>query len=287
MTHLQRPTPPAAPASLADRLDAVLPQTQCRQCGFAGCRPYAEAMAAGEADINRCPPGGDAGIRRLARIALREVRPLAPELAAHKPRAVAVIDEDDCIGCTLCIQACPVDAILGAAKLMHTIIRDECTGCELCVAPCPVDCIRMENVAAPLFDLAAEDTLGAVALETADRARERHRFHLFRLERDRAEKAQRLAERAARARASATGPDEERKRALITSSQNSTETPAPIAPATADSAAQQRNAVIQAAMERARRLREEAAATLSPEQRRAALIKAALTLARQKQDGKE
>lgn len=128
---------------VADRIDALLPQTQCGQCSFAGCRPYAEAVAAGKADINRCPPGGEATIRALADLLDREPKPLDPESGELRTRTVAVIDEPLCIGCTLCIQACPVDAILGAGKQMHTVIADECTGCELCVAPCPVDCIAM------------------------------------------------------------------------------------------------------------------------------------------------
>jgi electron transport complex protein RnfB len=124
-------------------IDAILPQTQCGQCGFAGCRPYAEAIAAGEADINQCPPGGENGIVALAELLGRDPKPLNPENGAEKPKMLAVIDEQNCIGCTLCIQACPVDAILGAAKHMHTVIAKECTGCELCLAPCPVDCIQM------------------------------------------------------------------------------------------------------------------------------------------------
>jgi electron transport complex protein RnfB len=131
------------PEPLVPRIDALLPQTQCAQCGYPGCAPYARAIARGEADINRCPPGGDATIRALARLLGRAPRPLDPARGAHKPRAVAFIDEATCIGCTLCIQACPVDAIVGAAKLMHTVIAAECTGCELCVPPCPVDCIEM------------------------------------------------------------------------------------------------------------------------------------------------
>jgi electron transport complex protein RnfB len=134
---------PHPASALADAVDAFLPQTQCRQCGYAGCRPYAEAIAAGRADINRCPPGGDAVIKDLA--ALLAVRPktLDPACGTHQPPAVAVIDEQLCIGCTLCIQACPIDAIVGAPKLMHTVIAAECSGCELCLKPCPVDCIAM------------------------------------------------------------------------------------------------------------------------------------------------
>ncbi|WHZ17915.1 MAG: Iron-sulfur cluster-binding protein [Rhodanobacteraceae bacterium] len=130
-------------AALVDRLDAALPQTQCGRCGYPACRPYAEAIAHGEAPINRCPPGGAEGVRALARITGQQVLPLDPECGVEAPPQVAVIDEDACIGCTKCIQACPVDAIVGASKLMHTVIADLCTGCELCVPPCPVDCIAM------------------------------------------------------------------------------------------------------------------------------------------------
>jgi electron transport complex protein RnfB len=125
---------------LIEKIDAVLPQTQCGQCGFPGCKPYATAIAKGEADINLCPPGGDDGVKQLAELLGVDVKPLDAE---PRPRAVAFIDENFCIGCTLCIQACPVDAILGAAKHMHTVIASECTGCELCISPCPVDCIHM------------------------------------------------------------------------------------------------------------------------------------------------
>lgn len=131
---------------LVDKIDAILPQTQCGQCGFPGCKPYATAIANGEADINQCPPGGDAGVRMLADLLGVEPKPLNAENGTPKPKSVAVIDEQTCIGCTLCIQACPVDAILGAAKHMHTVIAAECTGCELCLAPCPVDCITMEPI---------------------------------------------------------------------------------------------------------------------------------------------
>jgi electron transport complex protein RnfB len=129
---------------VVDRIDAILPQTQCGQCNYPGCRPYAEAIAAGEADINQCPPGGEAGVQALADLLGREPKPLNPDNGTEKVQpTVAWIDESVCIGCTKCIQACPVDAILGAPQQMHTVIRDECTGCDLCVEPCPVDCIHM------------------------------------------------------------------------------------------------------------------------------------------------
>ena len=128
---------------IVEQIDKILPQTQCGQCSFAGCRPYAEAIANGDVDINRCPPGGEATIQALADLLEVEIKPLDDECGIEKPKTLAVIDEDRCIGCTLCIQACPVDAILGAAKQMHTVFADECTGCELCVEPCPVDCIDM------------------------------------------------------------------------------------------------------------------------------------------------
>jgi len=133
----------ADPDSVADQINDILPQTQCGQCNFPGCRPYAEAIAAGEAGINQCPPGGEAGVQALADLLGIEALPLNPENGVEKPKTVAVIDEEVCIGCTLCIQACPVDAIVGAAKLMHTVIQAECTGCDLCLPPCPVDCIEM------------------------------------------------------------------------------------------------------------------------------------------------
>jgi electron transport complex protein RnfB len=135
---------------VVDQIDAVLPQTQCGQCNFPGCRPYAEAIANGEADINQCPPGGEAGIAALADLLGVEAKPLNEENGVEATTLVAVIDEAVCIGCKLCIQACPVDAILGAPKQMHTVIESECTGCELCIPPCPVECITMEPIAKTL-----------------------------------------------------------------------------------------------------------------------------------------
>jgi electron transport complex protein RnfB len=130
-----------------EQINALLPQTQCGQCGFKGCRPYAEAIAAGLADINQCPPSGDVGISELANLLGVAPKPLNPQFGEHKAKSVAFIIEQDCIGCVKCLAVCPVDAILGAAKFMHTVIAAECTGCELCIAPCPVDCIVMQPVA--------------------------------------------------------------------------------------------------------------------------------------------
>ncbi len=132
---------------LVDKIDNLLPQTQCGQCSYPGCRPYATAIANGDADINQCPPGGETTIIALADLLGRDPKPLNPENGQEQEdKTVAVIEESICIGCTLCVQACPVDAILGAAKQMHTVIVDECTGCELCIPPCPVECITMEPV---------------------------------------------------------------------------------------------------------------------------------------------
>ncbi|MEP6883061.1 MAG: RnfABCDGE type electron transport complex subunit B [Dokdonella sp.] len=139
---------------LARRLDALLPQTQCTRCGYPACRPYAEAIAKGTADINQCPPGGQAGVDALAILLGRESKLLDPTFGFEAAPTIALIDEDVCIGCTKCIQACPVDAIVGAAKRMHTIITAECTGCELCIPPCPVDCITMVATSATPLDRA-------------------------------------------------------------------------------------------------------------------------------------
>ena len=161
--------------SLADRIDALLPQTQCTKCGYDGCRPYAQAIADGAAPINRCPPGGEAGIAALAELLDTAVLPLDLARGAPGPLTVAQIDEAHCIGCTLCIRACPVDAIVGANKRMHTVLADWCTGCDLCVAPCPVDCIAMVPAGR------------AWTPADAQTARERHRARQQRLARETAD----------------------------------------------------------------------------------------------------
>nr|WP_144833123.1 electron transport complex subunit RsxB [Cupriavidus gilardii] len=184
-------SPDPATLARADRLDALLPQTQCTKCGFQGCRPYAEAMARGEADCNRCPPGGAEGIERLARELGVQPLPLDPARGTEQPRARAVIDENLCIGCTLCIQACPVDAIVGAPKQMHTVLPDWCTGCDLCVAPCPVDCIAMIPVTGN------RTGWDAWSQQQADLARARYESRQRRLVREREENEARLAAKAA------------------------------------------------------------------------------------------
>ncbi len=131
---------------LVEKIESLLPQTQCAQCGFPGCKPYAQAIVKDEADINQCPPGGEETVIALANLLGKEPKPLNSQFGEHKPKSVAVIIEADCIGCAKCIPACPVDAILGANKFMHTVIASECTGCELCISPCPVDCIVMQPV---------------------------------------------------------------------------------------------------------------------------------------------
>ena len=167
--------------TLADKIDALLPQTQCTKCGYAGCMPYAVAIAAGEAAINRCPPGGDAGIKALADLLARDVMPLDASCGNHLPHRVAVIDEEVCIGCGKCLRPCPTDAIIGTNKYMHTVITALCTGCELCIPPCPVDCIRMEQN--PVFPV----------MMNANEARTRFQFHQMRLARDEQERNLALA----------------------------------------------------------------------------------------------
>jgi electron transport complex protein RnfB len=207
--------------TLADRIEDALPQTQCTKCGYAGCRPYAEAIAEGKAGINQCPPGGAQGIVRLATLLSKPIIALDETHGLERARAVAVIDEAVCIGCTLCIQACPVDAIVGAAKQMHTVVAELCTGCDLCVAPCPVDCIAMVA--------AADSTPGrtgwdAWSQEQADAARARHDFRSTRSKREKEENDARLAAKAAakmaalRSEPTATPEEQaekERKRAII------------------------------------------------------------------------
>ncbi|MGB0466512.1 MAG: electron transport complex subunit RsxB [Pontibacterium sp.] len=155
---------------IVDQIDSLLPQTQCGQCGHPGCRPYAEAIASGEA-INKCPPGGQSTVDALADLLDVEALPLDAEDAAEPVKTVAYIREDECIGCTKCIQACPVDAILGAAKQMHTVIVSECTGCDLCVEPCPVDCIDMLPVETTLNTWKWDMPKSGVELIATDRGR--------------------------------------------------------------------------------------------------------------------
>jgi len=176
--------------TLADRLNAVLPQTQCTRCGYPDCRRYAEAIADGTASINRCPPGGAEGVLRLAAISGQAAIALDPAHGIEGPRVLAVIDEGWCIGCTLCIKACPVDCIVGAPKAMHTVIDALCTGCELCVPVCPVDCIALEP-ATP-----GRSGWQAWTPAQADEARERYAFHSFRVARELADNEERLAAKA-------------------------------------------------------------------------------------------
>jgi Na+-translocating ferredoxin:NAD+ oxidoreductase subunit B len=224
---------PVSPSVLADQLEDLLPQTQCTKCGYPDCRAYAVAIADGEALYNQCPPGGAEGVARLARLLGKPVIPLNPSHGVERPRPVAVIDENLCIGCTLCIQACPVDAIVGAAKQMHAVLPELCTGCDLCVTPCPVDCIAMVDVTP------GRTGWDAWSQQQADAARARHASRHVRLRREREENDARLAAKAAaklkevEAQAAAT-PDEQREQ-------------------------QRKKAVIAAAIERARIKKEEMA----------------------------
>lgn len=202
--------------NLADAIDALLPQTQCTKCGYQGCRPYAEAIARGDADINQCPPGGAAGIRKLAQLLGRSQKAINPANGVEKPRTAALIDESRCIGCMLCVHACPVDAIVGSPKQMHTVLTELCTGCDLCVPPCPVDCIEMVELGA----LAGRGNRHAAALagqsieDMAAIARRRYQFHQLRLERE-----QRLAKKAeaklAHLESLTAGHDLDRKKAAV------------------------------------------------------------------------
>jgi electron transport complex protein RnfB len=162
---------PAADPTLFDRINAALPQTQCTRCGYPDCAAYAQAIAAGSAAINQCPPGGAEGVRRLSAITGLPVQALNPANGTEGPRTVAFIDEAWCIGCTLCIKACPTDAIMGSNKMMHTVIEPYCTGCELCLPVCPVDCISLENVTG------AQTGWAAWSPAEAEQARERYEFN--------------------------------------------------------------------------------------------------------------
>jgi electron transport complex protein RnfB len=205
-------------SSLADRIEDLLPQTQCTKCGYPACRPYAEAIAEGSAAYNQCPPGGAEGVARLAALLGKPVIPVNPVHGVERERPVAIIDEAVCIGCTLCIQACPVDAIVGAAKQMHTVVASLCTGCDLCVAPCPVDCIAMVPVTP------GQTGWHAWSTAQADDARRRHDARTARLTRDKEENDARLAAKAAAklkevdasdAQSDAERTEKERKRAII------------------------------------------------------------------------
>ena len=236
--------------TLADRVEDLLPQTQCTKCGYAACRPYAEAVAVGTADYNQCPPGGAEGVARLAALLGKPVIPLNPANGVERPRPLAVIDESLCIGCTLCMQACPVDAILGAPKQMHTVIEALCTGCDLCVAPCPVDCIAMVPVtgAATGWDAWTEAQARA--------AREHHDQREARLARERDAAEARVA-----ARRAASSTASEAATAVSAASAAPADTPAPAATvAAADDADARKRAIIQAALERARQKKAELAA---------------------------
>ncbi len=181
---------PTAPnllsATLAQRIDALLPQTQCTRCGYPDCRSYAEAVASGAAPLNQCPPGGAEGIRLLAELLGQPALPLNPEFGDEGPRRIVYIEEATCIGCTLCIQACPVDAIVGAPKRMHAVVETDCTGCELCLPVCPMDCIALEEASAGATGWAAWSPAQAQA------ARTRYAGRQARLARDELEHDERL-----------------------------------------------------------------------------------------------
>ncbi|HLW25386.1 MAG TPA: RnfABCDGE type electron transport complex subunit B [Steroidobacteraceae bacterium] len=178
-------------ATLAARIDALLPQTQCTRCGYTGCLPYAEAIARGEARINQCPPGGSSAIRSLASLLGVEPEPLNPKHGVEGPGRVAYVDESRCIGCARCLAPCPVDAIVGAAKHLHTVLAEHCTGCELCLPPCPVDCIEMR----PALD----------HVNDPEANRARYRAHLERLERQALERERDIESQKAQLRMATLG----------------------------------------------------------------------------------
>jgi len=202
-------TPAPGVASLAQRIDALLPQTQCTRCGYPDCRAYADAVASGAAGINQCPPGGAEGIRRLAGLLGVPALPLDPGCGDEGPRRVVYIEEATCIGCTLCIQACPVDAIIGAPKRMHAVLEADCTGCELCLPVCPMDCIALEEASAGATGWAAWSPA------QADAARARHASRQARLARDEREEDERLSARSAPMAAADAGATDDPKRAAI------------------------------------------------------------------------
>lgn len=228
--------------TFADLIEDLLPQTQCTKCGYPDCRAYAEAIAENEASYNQCPPGGAEGVARLAKLLGKPVIPLNPDNGVERPRPVAFIDENLCIGCTLCMQACPVDAIVGAPKQMHTMVAELCTGCDLCVPPCPVDCIAMIPVTG---DKTGWD---AWSEQQANDARERHDARRARLAAEREAAEARAAAR--RAAAAATGSSAASEAPVAASSP--TEQAAPVAPTPANDAEAKKRAIIQAALERAR-----------------------------------
>ena len=175
---------------LAERVLAALPQTQCTRCGYPDCAAYAHAIEKGEAGINQCPPGGAQGIERLARLTGKSVSQLSPAHGLEGPRNVVFIDENWCIGCTLCIKACPTDAIVGSNKRMHTVLEAYCTGCELCLPVCPVDCIELENASATATGWAAWSP------EQAEQARSRYQASIQRRQREHVENSERLEQKA-------------------------------------------------------------------------------------------